>query len=120
MTYGKHQPSLAPAYVILTQSAERVRQSALVASGLAVTMISVHLLRCFKRKGSRLPTRQQSGCCSVPAFCLWQRFSRAHATGTGYELPALAVIFYGAGNGIFSIARGACSWHCLSRIAIQP
>ncbi|PTE19615.1 MFS transporter [Cereibacter changlensis JA139] len=100
-----------------------------VTAGLAVTMISVHLLTLLQARGLGLSEAVAVGALLGPAQVAARLVEMAgrgrhhpawtmlFATGCvalglallalGLVLPALAILFYGAGNGIFSIARGA-------------
>ncbi len=101
----------------------------LVTSGLAVTMISVHLLTLLQAQGLSLADAVAIGAVFGPAQVvarmvemagrgrhhpIWSLLFACGSVAAGLillaldlQLPALAMILYGAGNGIFSIARGA-------------
>lgn len=100
-----------------------------VLSGLAVTMISVHLLTFLQAQGLSLMDAVAIGALLGPAQVaarviemagrgrhhpIWSLLFACGSVAAGLvllalglQLPALAVILYGAGNGVFSIARGA-------------
>ncbi|WP_223850391.1 MFS transporter [Paracoccus yeei] len=101
----------------------------LVTSGLAVTMVSVHLLTLLQAQGLSLTKAVAIGSLFGPAQVvarmvemagrgrhhpIWSLLFACGSVATGLillaldlQLPALAMILYGAGNGVFSIARGA-------------
>lgn len=101
----------------------------LVTAGLAVTVISVYLLTLLQAQGLSLAEAVTIGALLGPAQVaarvmemagkgrhhpIWTLIFATASVATGLvllaldmDLPALAVILYGAGNGIFSIARGA-------------
>ena len=101
----------------------------LVTSGLAVTMISVHLLTLLQAQGLSRADAVAVGALFGPAQVaarvvemasrgrhhpIWSLLFACGSVAAGLmllalniRLPALAMILYGTGNGIFSIARGA-------------
>lgn len=101
----------------------------LVLSGLAVTMISVHLLTFLQAQGLSLADAVAIGALLGPAQVaarviemagqgrhhpIWSLLFACGSVAAGLillaldlQLPAVAMILYGAGNGVFSIARGA-------------
>ncbi|AGT11248.1 MFS transporter [Paracoccus aminophilus] len=101
----------------------------LVSMGLAVTMISVHLLSLLQSQGLSFAEAVALGAMIGPAQVagrlvdmagrgrhhpIWSLLFSCGAVALGLVLlamnlpmPALAMILYGAGNGVFSIARGA-------------
>ncbi|MFC0339877.1 MFS transporter [Paracoccus niistensis] len=106
-----------------------VMAAILVLSGLAVTMISVHLLTFLQAQGLSLMDAVAIGALLGPAQVaarviemasrgrhhpIWSLLFACGSVATGLlllaldlQVPALAMILYGAGNGVFSIARGA-------------
>ncbi len=113
--------------------AERTRfrlfAAILILSGLFVTIVSVHLLTLLQARGITLGEAVALGALIGPAQVgarvlemlgrsrhhpLWTLTAAVSlcAAGlvllaSGIELPGVALVLYGAGNGIFSIARGA-------------
>ena len=101
----------------------------LVTTGLLVTTVSVHLLTFLVDQGASLAAAVALGTLIGPAQVgarlaemaggsrhhpVWTMAAAVGLTGSGLVLlafglglPALALLLYGAGNGIFSIARGA-------------
>ena len=101
----------------------------LVTTGLLVTTVSVHLLTFLVDQGASLAAAVALGTLIGPAQVgarlaelvggsrhhpVWTMAAAVGLTGSGLMLlafglglPALALLLYGAGNGIFSIARGA-------------
>ncbi|MCL4065102.1 MFS transporter [Pseudomonas sp. GX19020] len=106
-----------------------VMASILITAGLAVTLISVHLLTLLQAQGLTLSEAVAIGALLEPAQVaarvlemagrerhhpIWTLIVATGSVATGIVLlamnmnvPGLAVILYGAGNGIFSIARGS-------------
>ncbi|MBB1499468.1 MFS transporter [Paracoccus sp. MC1862] len=106
-----------------------VMAAILVLSGLAVTMISVHLLTFLQAQGLSLADAVAIGALLGPAQVvarvvemagrgrhhpIWSLLFACGSVAAGLillaldlQLPAVAMILYGAGNGVFSIARGA-------------
>ena len=106
-----------------------VMAAILVLSGLAVTMISVHLLTFLQAQGLSLMDAVAIGALLGPAQVaarvvemagrgrhhpIWSLLFACGSVATGLlllaldlQVPALAMILYGAGNGVFLIARGA-------------
>ncbi|WP_273687151.1 MFS transporter [Ketogulonicigenium vulgare] len=106
-----------------------VMAAILVTAGLTVTLISVHLLTLLQAQGLSLPEAVAIGALLGPAQVaarvvemagrgrhhpIWTLTFATGSVACGLALlaldvniPGLAVILYGAGNGIFSIARGA-------------
>ncbi|MCE6950855.1 MFS transporter [Cereibacter sphaeroides] len=97
-------------------------------AGLAVTIVSVHLIVLLGARGLPLAAAVALGALIGPAQVggrlvemaggtrhhpVWTLLAAASATAAGLVLlaasdwPALALILYGAGNGVYSIARGA-------------
>lgn len=101
----------------------------LVLSGLAVPMISVHLLTFLQAQGLSLMDAVTIGALLGPAQVaarvnemarrghhhpIWSLLFACGSVAAGLvllaldlQVPALAMTLYGAGNGVFSIARGA-------------
>lgn len=101
----------------------------LVTSGLLATIVSVHLLTFLVHQGASLAAAVAFGTLIGPAQVgarlldmasggrhhpIWTMATAVGLIGLGLallafggQLPGLALILYGAGNGIFSIARGA-------------
>ncbi|SDL42826.1 MFS transporter [Paracoccus chinensis] len=106
-----------------------VMAAILVLSGLAVTMISVHLLTFLQAQGISLADAVAIGALLGPTQVaarvvemagrgrhhpIWSLLFACGSVAAGLillaldlQFPALAMILYGAGNGVFSIARGA-------------
>ena len=106
-----------------------VMAAILVLSGLATTMISVHLLTFLQAQGLSLMDGVAIGALLGPAQVaarviemagrgrhhpIWSLLFACGSVAAGLILlaldlqaPAVAMILYGAGNGVFSIARGA-------------
>jgi hypothetical protein len=100
-----------------------------VLAGLVVTIISVHLLTLLQQRGLSLAEAVALGALIGPAqvagrICEMASGGRHHPFWTlaaasvlsavgmamlaaGFPIIGLSLIFYGAGNGIFSIAKGA-------------
>lgn len=111
------------------QQAFMIMAAILVTSGLAVTMVSVHLLTLLQAQGLSLTKAVAIGSLFGPAQVvarmvemagrgrhhpIWSLLFACGSVAVGLillalnlQLPALAMILYGAGNGVFSIARGA-------------
>lgn len=106
-----------------------IMASILITAGLATTLISVHLLTLLQAQGLTLSEAVAIGALLGPAQVasrlvemasrgkhhpVWTMIVATGSVATGLvllaldmDVPGLAVIHYGAGNGIFSIARGA-------------
>ncbi|MCJ8139963.1 MFS transporter [Falsirhodobacter halotolerans] len=106
-----------------------IMASILITAGLAVTLISVHLLTLLQAQGLSLSEAVAIGALLGPAQVaarvvemagrgrhhpIWTLIVATGSVATGLvllalemDVPGLAVILYGAGNGIFSIARGS-------------
>lgn len=97
-------------------------------AGLAVTIVAVHLIALLGARGLPLAAAVALGALIGPAQVggrliemaggtrhhpVWTLLAATSATAAGLMLlaasgwPALALMLYGAGNGVFSIARGA-------------
>lgn len=107
----------------------RLMAAILVIAGTTVTIVSVHLLTLLQSQGISLSEAVAIGAMIGPAQVgarliemagkgrhhpIWTLLGASGAVALGLillamdvRLPALAIILYGAGNGIFSIARGA-------------
>lgn len=99
-----------------------------VVAGMAATLISVHLLTLLRGQGLSLPEAVAIGTLLGPAQVaarvvemavgqrhhpIWSLMAATGAVAAGLILMAMdlrlsgiAIVIYGAGNGIFSIARG--------------
>jgi MFS family permease len=109
--------------------AYRVIMAIMVLSGLGVTIISVHLLTLLQQRGLSLAEAVALGALIGPAQVagrigemasggrhhpIWTLVAACALTATGMTMLAsgfrvigLSLVLYGAGNGIFSIAKGA-------------
>jgi MFS family permease len=109
--------------------AYRVIMAIMVLSGLCVTIISVHLLTLLQQRGLSLAEAVALGALIGPAQVagrigemasggrhhpIWTLAAACALTATGITMLAsgfrvigLSLALYGAGNGIFSIAKGA-------------
>lgn len=106
-----------------------IMMAIVVLAGLGVTIISVHLLTLLQQRGLSLTEAVALGALIGPAqvagrICEMASGGRHHPFWTlaiasvlsaagmtmlaaGFPIIGLSLILYGAGNGIFSIARGA-------------
>ena len=111
------------------QRAFMIMAAILVTFGLAVTIVSMHRLTLLQAQGLSLTKAVAIGSLFGPAQVvarmvemagrgrhhpIWSLLFACGSVATGLillaldlQLPALAMILYGAGNGVFSIARGA-------------
>ncbi|WP_011908434.1 MFS transporter [Cereibacter azotoformans] len=110
------------------RAAFRIMAAIQTLAGLAVTIIAVHLIGLLGARGLPLAAAVALGALIGPAQVggrlvemvggtrhhpVWTLLAAVSATAAGLvllaasEWPALALILYGAGNGVFSIARGA-------------
>jgi MFS family permease len=109
--------------------AYRIIIAVMVLSGLGVTIISVHLLTLLQQRGLSLAEAVALGALIGPAQVagrigemasggrhhpIWTLAAACALTATGMTMLAsgfrvigLSLVLYGAGNGIFSIAKGA-------------
>lgn len=109
--------------------ASRILMAIMVLSGLSVTIVSVHLLTILQGRGLTTAETVWLGALLGPAQVAARLFGMASgarhhpirtmaaATGlgavglillaSGLPIIGAAIVLYGAGNGIFSIARGA-------------
>jgi MFS family permease len=109
--------------------AYRIIMAIMVLSGLGVTIISVHLLTLLQQRGLSLAEAVALGTLIGPAQVagrigemasggrhhpIWTLVAACALTATGMTMLAsgfrvigLSLVLYGAGNGIFSIAKGA-------------
>jgi len=124
-----HEAPDGPHLIGAERGAFLIMATILVLSGLAVTMISVHLLTFLQAQGLSLADAVAIGALLGPAQVaarviemagrgrhhpIWSLLFACGSVAAGLillaldlQLPALAMILYGAGNGVFSIARGA-------------
>lgn len=110
------------------RAAFRIMAAIQTLAGLAVTIVAVHLIALLGARGLPLAAAVALGALIGPAQVggrliemaggtrhhpVWTLLSATTATAAGLMLlaasgwPALALMLYGAGNGVFSIARGA-------------
>ncbi|WP_246100410.1 MFS transporter [Cereibacter sediminicola] len=110
------------------RAAFRIMAAIQTLAGLAVTIIAVHLIVLLGARGLPLAAAIALGALIGPAQVggrlvemaggtrhhpVWTLLAAATASAAGLVLlaasdwPALALILYGAGNGVYSIARGA-------------
>ncbi|AXQ93462.1 MFS transporter [Cereibacter azotoformans] len=110
------------------RAAFRIMAAIQTLAGLAVTIIAVHLIGLLGARGLPLAAAVALGALIGPAQVggrlvemaggtrhhpVWTLLAAVSATAAGLvllaasEWPALALILYGAGNGVYSIARGA-------------
>ncbi len=109
--------------------AYRVIMAIMVLSGLGVTIISVHLLALLQQRGLSLAEAVALGALIGPAQVagrigemasggrhhpIWTLAAACALTAigmtmlaAGFRVIGLSLVLYGAGNGIFSIAKGA-------------
>lgn len=109
--------------------AYRIIMAVMVLSGLGVTIVSVHLLTLLQQRGLSLAEAVALGALIGPAQVagrigemasggrhhpIWTLAAACALTATGMTMLAsdfrvigLSLVLYGAGNGIFSIAKGA-------------
>lgn len=109
--------------------AYRIIMAVVVLSGLGVTIISVHLLTLLQQRGLSLAEAVTLGALIGPAQVagrvgemasggrhhpIWTLAAACALTATGmtmlasgFRIIGLSLVLYGAGNGIFSIAKGA-------------
>ncbi|RAZ83282.1 MFS transporter [Cereibacter johrii] len=110
------------------RAAFRIMAAIQTLAGLAVTIVAVHLIALLGARGLPLAAAVALGALIGPAQVggrliemaggtrhhpVWTLLAATTATAAGLVLlaasgwPALALMLYGAGNGVFSIARGA-------------
>ncbi len=110
------------------RAAFRIMAAIQTLAGLAVTIVAVHLIALLGARGLPLAAAVALGALIGPAQVggrliemaggtrhhpVWTLLAATTATAAGLMLlaasgwPALALMLYGAGNGVFSIARGA-------------
>ncbi|QCP85614.1 MFS transporter [Cereibacter sphaeroides] len=110
------------------RAAFRIMAAIQTLAGLAVTIVAVHLIALLGARGLPLAAAVALGALIGPAQVggrliemaggtrhhpVWTLIAATTATAAGLMLlaasgwPALALMLYGAGNGVFSIARGA-------------
>lgn len=109
--------------------AYRIIMAVMVLSGLGVTIVSVHLLTLLQQRGLSLAEAVALGALIGPAQVagrigemasggrhhpIWTLAAACALTATGmtmlasgFRVVGLSLILYGAGNGVFSIAKGA-------------
>ncbi|MGP3723463.1 MFS transporter [Cereibacter sphaeroides] len=123
-------PSAAPPAELAgcERAAFRIMATIQTLAGLAVTIVAVHLIALLGARGLPLAAAVALGTLIGPSQVggrliemaggtrhhpVWTLIAATTATAAGLMLlagsgwPALALILYGAGNGVFSIARGA-------------
>jgi MFS family permease len=109
--------------------AYRIIMAVMALSGLGMTIVSVHLLTLLQQRGLSLAEAVALGALIGPAQVagrmgemvsggrhhpIWTLAAACALTATGmmmlasgFRITGLSLVLYGAGNGIFSIAKGA-------------